>query len=177
MTTDKLAGPVLKESDAAKRRIQELISYDPKSGGFVWKADVGRWNRIKAGTSAGSLSHGYVIIRLNGVHYPAHRIAWLLVHGVWPTEEIDHINGDRADNRLLNIRDVPKKWNGHNRQCANKDNTSCGLLGSTRNGKSGWMAQITVNGKRIYLGTFSRADIAHHVYLAAKRQLHAGCTI
>ncbi len=157
--------------------IATLVAYCPDTGVFTWRNNAGRWGRIRAGSQAGSYSHGYRTIVLDGVRYPAHRVAWLLTHGDWPTGEIDHINGQRDDNRLCNLRDVPKLFNGHNRHGPNRDNKSSRLLGVTRNGKSGWMAQITVNGKRIYLGTYRTADVAHSRYIEAKRELHAGCTI
>ena len=153
------------------------LAYAGENGAFVWVVDVGRWGRIKAGSHAGSPSHGYITIVLDGVRYPAHRLAWLFTYGSWPTGEIDHINGRRDDNRIENLRDVPKRLNGHNRHGPNRDNKSSGLLGVTRNGKNGWMAQITVDGERRYLGTFKDPEIAHAVYVSAKRKMHEGCTI
>jgi hypothetical protein len=162
---------------ALLRVLWEAISYCPTTGTFRHLAAAGRWGHIPAGSLAGSSSHGYRTLVVEGRRYQAHRLAWLMTHGVWPNGEIDHINGVRDDNRLENLRDIPKLWNGHNRQGPNKDNKSSGLLGVTKNGKVGWMAQITVNGRRMYLGTYRDSADAHDAYLTAKRQMHDGCTI
>ena len=165
-------------SDAELRDVfDKCLSYCADTGIFHWKVPVGRWGRIHAGSVAGSASHGYQTVVVLGKRSPLHRVAWLLTHGAWPAGEIDHINGKRDDNRLCNLRDVPKRLNGHNRQGPNRDNLSSGLLGVTKNGRVGWMAQITVDGKRIYLGTFQDPNKAHSAYLEAKRHMHAGCTI
>jgi len=157
--------------------VKTILDYSEETGLFTWRANSGRWGRIKAGSVAGSNSHGYTTIVLDGARHPVHRLAWLVTHGMWPSGEIDHINGMRSDNRIANLRDVPKRINGQNRRAANADNKSCGLLGATPNGKTGWMAQITVDGKRVYIGTFRTAEAAHVAYVEAKRTLHAGCTL
>lgn len=116
-------------TDLTAESARAIFRYSEDTGALWWRVDAGRWGRIKAGTVAGSASHGYVTVVVDGVRYPVHRLAWLLIHGCWPIGEIDHINGVRNDNRIVNLRDVPKRLNGHNRQRSNRDNKSCGMLG------------------------------------------------
>lgn len=148
-----------------------LLSYDKNDGSFTWRCDS---PRRKAGHNAGSVSHGYRTVSIGGKKHYLHRIAWLLSTGHWPDGEIDHINGRRDDNRLSNLRDVPKSWNGENKRTANRNN-AVGIRGVTQNG-SRWMARITVNGQLQYLGTYDDPQSAHDAYLMAKRQHHKGLT-
>jgi hypothetical protein len=154
-------------------RAKELLTYDPDSGLFTWR--VSRRGPARAGETAGSNCHGYVLLKLDGEAVFAHRLAWLVVYGTWPTNDIDHINGRRDDNRIANLRDVSRAVNLQNRRSAHRRSLS-GLLGVKKN-HGGWSASITTAGRRKHLGTFKTADEAHSIYLAAKRQLHEGNTL
>ena len=156
-------------------RVKELFNYDPETGVFTRRIDSPpRW---KAGQIAGSRhsKHGYWIIRFDGRDKLAHRLAWLYVHGEWPTQDIDHIDGNPLNNRINNLRQVSKSVNMQNRKRAHKQSTS-GLLGAYRNGKR-WRSSIHIDGNPKHLGTFDTAEAAHAAYLAAKRLHHPGCTI
>ena len=89
---------------------------------------------------------------------------------------IDHIDGDTGNNRIANLRVVTPTLNQQNRRTARRDAANTGLLGVRSNYKK-WSAVITVNGKRVYLGSYETPEAAHAVYLEAKRKLHAACTI
>lgn len=147
------------------------LAYQPDSGVFTWK---------KTGAIAGGPNFdGYIKIKVHQRWYLAHRLAWLYVHGIWPTQLIDHINGDRVDNRIANLRDVSNSVNRQNARTANADSKT-GILGVTlRKSKSKprYQAQIAVNGKNKYLGMFDTEGEAHQAYLMAKREVHIGCTI
>jgi hypothetical protein len=96
----------------------KLLNYDSNSGLLTWRIDRGY--KYKAGTIAGTLSNkGYIHIKIGGVRYTAHRLAWVIYYGSEPTNEIDHINRIRNDNRISNLRDVTKSENCRNRS----DNT------------------------------------------------------
>lgn len=155
-------------------RLRSLLEYWPEIGVFIRRTTRGP---CLAGTVAGSLNvHGYVQISIDNQIYRSCRLAWLYVHGKWPTGVIDHINGDRSDDRISNIRDVTPAMNSQNLQRAHSDKKTSKLIGITKNG-SGWLAQIHSTGKYQYLGTYKTQEEAHAAYLAAKRQLHEGCTI
>lgn len=114
---------------------------------------------------------------IDGAAYATHRLVWFYVHGKWPEHEIDHINGDRSDNRISNLRDVPAAINRQNLRTSHKDKIA-GPLGAHFNKVSRkWKASICVNYRHTHLGTFATAEDAHAAYVAAKRMLHAGCAI
>lgn len=160
-------------------KLKTLLHYEPETGIFTWRVPSGRWGRVPAGTRAGSLNKttGSRIVRIDGDSYLEHRLAWLYVHGVWPSECIDHINGVRSQNDIKNLRDVSHVTNGQNQRRAHPRNIS-GLLGVSWNARDrSWKASITVAGKNKNLGCFTTPEQAHQAYLTAKRNLHAGCTI
>ena len=157
-------------------RLLEVLHYDPDTGVFTWKVAVG--SKIKAGKTAGSLtSNGYICIGIDCTHYQVHRLAWFYVKQAWPNNQIDHINGVRGDNRLVNLRDVNNSENAQNTRNPRSSNNS-GFLGVNifKRDKT-FQAQITVNGKKKHLGYFTTATVAHEAYLTAKRELHPFCTI
>lgn len=146
-------------------RIRERLAYDRGTGEFVWRA-TGR----RAGCKT---SHGYLVIRLDDKLMYAHRMAWAYVHGSMPAGVIDHINGNKTDNRLDNLRDVSQITNLQNQRDLVKPGNKSGYKGVQAN-CSGWQAIIHVAGKRLCLGTFRHPADAHAVYVAAKRKHHAG---
>lgn len=155
-------------------RLKEVLTYCPDGGEFVWL--VATSNRVKAGAIAGSVdSHGRRKITVDGLRNEAHRLAFLYMVGDWPPEEVDHINGDPLDNRWVNLRAVDRVTNQENLRRPRADNKT-GYLGVVPSGKR-FSAQIQARGKTKCLGTYATPQEAHAAYLAAKRELHAGCTI
>lgn len=158
-----------------QERLRELVRYCPETGVFTWKSSSS--NRVKIGDVAGTLrKDGYFRIQIDGKLYFAHRLAWLYIHGNLPTYHIDHIDGNRCNNCINNLRDVDRLTNNQNIKHAQQNNKFTGLLGVTKH-RSKFMAQITINGIHKYLGCFDSAHKAHEVYLSAKRNYHKGCTI
>jgi hypothetical protein len=156
-------------------RLRELLDYDPETGVFTWRA-TGK-GRPAIGSQAGATDkgHGYRSICVEyGRHY-AHRLAFLYVTGEWPQGMVDHINGRRDDNRWCNLRDASRLVNQQNMRRAVAGSAS-GLLGAHKK-RGKWSSQIKVRGVLVKLGIFETADQAHAAYLAAKRQLHEGCTL
>jgi hypothetical protein len=157
-------------------KLRAMLDYDPAIGVFVRK--VATSNRTKAGEIAGIVnSIGYISVWLDGQPFLGHRLAWLYVHGEWPKNAVDHINAVRHDNRIANLRDVTQTINIQNRRKP-QSNSTTGYLGvSWYAGKKRFCARIKTNGKYQNLGYFHTAEAAYAVYLSAKRELHAGCTI
>jgi hypothetical protein len=154
-------------------RLRELVHYCPETGVFTHLQSKGR---KKAGMRAGWLrKDGYIETEVDGKAYKAHRLAWLYTYGAWPIHHIDHIDGNRSNNRLINLRDVNRFINSQNQRLPCKIN-QCGFLGVHKHGPK-FRAQIRVKGKNKHLGLFDTAELAHEAYLRAKRVFHEGCTI
>lgn len=133
--------------------LKQLVSYDPSTGLFTSKTSMG--TRKKGAVLGGVTSHGYVTISLRKKPYYAHRLAWLFVHGYMP-HEIDHINRNRSDNRLENLREVTRSQNNMN---ATRAIGKSGHAGVWQNG-SGFCAMFRVDGRRVYVGQFRTAEDA-----------------
>lgn len=156
--------------------VRELLDYAPETGVLKWR--VNRPPRGIAGSVAGCvMRNGYIAISFHGVRFYAHRLAWLHHTGEWPMNHIDHIDGNPLNNAIANLRDVSPKTNMQNLRRAMASSAS-GLMGASFDPKKGkWAACIKYLGKTLHLGRFDTAEEAHAVYIAAKRRLHAGCTI
>jgi len=150
-------------------RLREVLSYDSETGVFCWLKPLR--NGTTGALAGGFRADGYLVIGMHGKTYRAHRLAWLFVHGCWPVADIDHINGDRADNRMGNLRAASRAENQQNRTLDVK-NTS-GFHGVSRYaGGKKWRARIQVDGVEQHLGTFESPEDAEEAYLAAKAALH-----
>jgi hypothetical protein len=152
--------------------LRAAFCYCPHTGALTWRySPIGA---VRAGSLAGSLyDSGYIIVRFGGRVLRAHRIAWALMTGEMPAAEIDHINGNRADNRWSNLRDVSRSHNAQNQRSKNGK-----LLGASWNRhRKVWTAAIFSEGRQRYIGAFDTEAAAHGAYLEAKRRLHPGCTI
>ena len=145
--------------------IKDLVDYDPETGIFV----------DKNGTKIGAINNGYLRISLRGKVYQAHRIAWAYIHGVWPSTGIivDHINCNRKDNRIANLRLVNHRENMQNKIKPQGKNPYLGVRQDKFSGK--WCAGIYSDGKHRGLGSsFTTPEEARDAYIAAKRIFHKG---
>lgn len=160
------------------RVLRRLLDYDPETGELRWKErpvwifknpqdhktrkwNADKWNTRWAGRSALQATHseGYRSGAIFYKKYFAHRVIWAIVYGEWPEHDIDHLNGDRSDNRLENLRAVTRSENLRN-QKMNTRNTS-GATGVYWFGeRNKWIAQIKIDGKMKHLGTFDDFDSA-----------------
>ena len=98
-------------------------------------------------------------------------------YGEFPCSEIDHINGNKQDNRIENLRIASRSINAQNKRSARADSVSRVLGVSWHKMANKWVAQISKSGKKFHLGSFSDIDDARNAYISAKRRLHEGCTI
>lgn len=159
---------------------REFMVYDPSTGVFTWcprdrkwfksDRDWKAWNVRYSGRQAGSVKpSGYIDVAILDKTYRAHRLAWLLMTGSWPDNEIDHINHDNSDNRFANLRDVPHADNMRN-MTVRADSTSgaTGVHWSKKYGK--WQAYIKVNRRVRHLGSFSEKLDAVAARKAAERE-------
>lgn len=149
--------------------LRSVLHYDAETGVFTWKVRTS--NRIKIGGVAGAVGeHGYILIRIHGVLYKAHRLAWFYVHGEWPQAEVDHINGRPADNRLCNLREATRKQNMENRGL--NANNSTGYRGVTFTKRLGkFKATLRHHWKTHNLGHFDTAEEAAAVVSAKRAEL------
>lgn len=149
------------------QEIKEKLHFNPLTGVFTWRVSPAR--AVRAGSRAGYIHpSGHRYLSFKGCTYSAHRLAWVYVHGRWPKQHIDHIDGNPDNNCIKNLRLLCHTANLQAQRRARKDNTS-GLLGvSYRNDNGKWQARIQRHKKSISLGTFSSPEEAHLVYLLYK---------
>ena len=156
-------------------RLKQILKYDPETGHFTWLVDKGRM--AKAGSPAGTRNKGgYVQIRVDGLIYLAHRLAWFYMNGIWPERLIDHRFGVKNDNRISEIREASRKMNSENIRRANCLSKTK-LLGASPTAHGTFVAHIGINGRVKHLGCFNTAEEAHEAYIHAKRELHEGNTL
>lgn len=164
----------MQKEELTQQQLKAVLDYNPETGEFAWLI---RRKGIKRNKQPGCVrKDGYRMIRIDGHLYLAHRLAWLWVHGCWPKHDVDHINGSTSDNRIANLRDVPRQTNLENQRKA-KPFSVTGMLGVTKHRENYYSARIQVGRKVFHLGTFRTPVEANLAYVEAKRKMHAGCTI
>lgn len=152
----------------------EFLEYSHEAGVFLWKTNT---RKTKAGFIAGSVNKkGYRYISIKGNRSSAHRLAWLYFYGCEPIGMIDHIDGNKDNNKISNLRECSHSENGQNRRRSSK-NSSSGVLGvHWCNRKKKWCSQIEVSSggkrKRKTIGYFEDKESAHDAYLEVKANWH-----
>ena len=147
--------------------LRELLDYNPLTGEFHWRKLLSR--KMPPGKPAGTIdSKGYGAICINRRIYRAHRLAFLYVYGRWPSGQIDHINCDRTDNRIGNLRECSQTQNNANtaQRMTNKSGIK-GVSWAARSGK--WYAHIQCGGRQTNLGEFQRIEDAQSAYASAAK--------
>jgi hypothetical protein len=172
--------------------VKSVLRYEPETGHMYWlerdavlfdntpaRSATHRarnWNSAWAGARAFTAisPEGYLRGAIFNKSFSAHRVAWVLAYGRWPTDEIDHINGIRSDNRLVNLREASSTTNKMN-SARRLDNKS-GVTGvHWCKQQSRWQAEIKKHGKRIHLGFFS--DIEKAAEARQKAQAYLGFSV
>ncbi len=160
------------DEDLTPTDLLELLDYTPETGSLVWRArsagmflsgkqsaahNAAIWNGKFAGKPL-EVSGRYARASIFGRRYYAHRIAWAMFYGAWPEREIDHINGNKHDNRIANLREVTTQENSRNIPV--KSNNSSGALGVRwRAHANAWEAYICIDRKYRHIGYFkAKAD-------------------
>jgi len=155
----------MKTEQATPGELAAAFHYNPRTGVIT------RTTGERRGRPVGFKSpRGYLIIKFQGKAYRHHRVAWALAHGDWPVHEIDHINGVKSDNRLINLRDATPAANSQNKREAYR-NSRTGSQGVTLMGYGAFLSRIFRNGKRIYIGVFDTQEEAAAAYRAKKLEL------
>ena len=156
-------------ADLTATQVRSLLSYDPKTGEFLWRET--RSYQALAGKPAGWFYNGYRWIVIDRVRYAAHRLAWLIMTGAWPVDQIDHRDMDRGNNRFANLRQASRAQNNANRRkvlpTQLKGVTRAGPLNKT----NPWVAQIALNKQHFNLGYYPTEQAAHEAYCRAARKL------
>lgn len=148
-------------------RVRQILEYDPKTGAFRWKPRPGQRFKVSLlDQTPGRAVKGHWEIRLGDRTYQAHRLAWLMMTGEWPPEQVDHINRDGLDNRWENLRLASHSENQRNGRPRPLKGASW------HKASQKWRAVITVNDKQIALGYFETAEEAHEAYREASAKYH-----
>jgi hypothetical protein len=143
------------------------LDYYPETGVFLW-ACSGRGQFKRKGAKAGHLTdEGYIRVKVCGSEQYAHRLAWLYVYGELPKDQIDHINGNRSDNRIVNLREATRAQNNRNSVGHPTRRMHSQHKGVTRTKSNKWKAQIRVCGKNLNLGQFTTEEQAAESYMRA----------
>lgn len=151
-------------------RLREVMSYDPETGVLTWLEQ--RNHLALAGSIAGYCERdGYRRIKFLGKKFKAHRLAWLFVYGTWPAHEIDHVDGNKDNNRIENLRPASRAQNLRN--CGKRKTNTSGYKGvSWHKGKRKWSASIGVNGRLRHLGYYQNIECAAAAYASAAEKFH-----
>ena len=154
----------------SQKEVLELLHYDPETGFLYWKESKN--NRVKVGDRAGSLTEdGYWKVMISRKKYYAHRLIWLIIHGVFPMGQIDHINGDKLDNKIKNLRDSTIGQNQANKfKRSGCSSQYKGVYFVKESNK--WSSYISFKRKRTYLGTFDSEKEAALCYNKAALEVY-----
>jgi hypothetical protein len=151
-----------------QKELWGLFSYDGEEGVLRYRETRGP--KAMKGRAAGGRELGYIRIVVAGKAYMAHRLIWLWIYGEWPTHQLDHIDRDRSNNRIENLREATPAQNRANcpTPCTNKS----GYIGvSWKAGHKKWVAQCRVGNTKRHLGYFNTAEAASEAYQAFASQL------
>lgn len=155
----------MKKHSLTVERANHLLAYNSETDVFTWKVSQGK---AREGSVAGTIQHGYRKLTIDREQIKMHRLAWFMHYGAWPSGQIDHINGDRLDNRIANLRDVSHSINMQNRYAMRRKESD--LPQGVARLKSGKFSA------HINIGVYPSIEEAAAAYIGAKRLIHAGCT-
>jgi hypothetical protein len=153
-----------------QQQLKEHLFYDPNTGIFIREKTSGRH---KKGNLLGTVNiKGYVVIRIQDKLHLAHRLAWLYVYGKFPSDVLDHINRNKTDNRIDNLREIYAGQNSENTLISKANRSGLKGVGWYAPSKK-WRSKITVNRKTVHLGHFDNKEDAHLAYCYAAKKYHS----
>ena len=151
------------------QQLLETLDYNHETGVFTWKKSTGP---VKKGSEAGYItSEGYIQLKINGKQYFAHRLAYFYVNKKFPDVATDHINGNRRDNRISNLRSCTFSENNQNQIKRLSRTTSEHIGVCFDKQRNGWVSQIQSGGKRVFKRFINESD-AVCFYNEVKKQMH-----
>ncbi len=155
-----------------REQLLAVLDYDAETGAFTWRRrpDVDlRWNARFAGTTAGcDGGRGYLVVTFAGRQFLLHRLAWIIANGETPPGLIDHIDGDRSNNRIVNLRLATQSQNRANSALTWAASGFKGVYWKPRQRR--WQPTIMIDGVVKYLGTHLTKEAAAAAYAAAARE-------
>jgi len=154
----------MKTPSITLKRAKELLDYDPLTGRLTWKTQQGL---ARVGEEVGSIQGGYRKTTIDREQIKVHRLVWFVANGAWPSGQIDHIDGNKLNNAISNLRDVSMSINMQNRYAIRRTNSDL-PMGVTKNGHGKFIANIRI-------GIFDTADEAGAAFMRTKRFIHEGC--
>ena len=152
-----------------QEELKKFLDYDMETGIFTWKI---KRKRVNAGDIAGTCKlNGYLQIMINYKFYLCHRLAWLYIYGEFPNGILDHIDGNRANNKIFNLRQATSRQNNINAKLSKRNTSGVkGVYWHTQNKK--WYAQININGKNKHIGFFNDIDSAKKSVMETREKYH-----
>lgn len=161
--------PKEKKSGLTAAWLRENMSYDPLTGDFAWiKPGFGRTLGKTIGSKVKPHGEAYMTMKVNGTVFYAHRLAWLHHYGEWPSASVDHIDADRLNNAIANLRIATPAQNAARRPTTRLIGTSRGVFPQ----RGGFVARINHGGERHYIGFFKTAELAQAAYEAKAKEIH-----
>ena len=151
------------------QRLVEVLHYDPETGAVSWR-DQTRGRRAVVGCKR---PDGRSRVVIDGVRYVVSRLCWFYAHGAWPAGQVDHINGDPTDDRLVNLRDVPAALNNQNRRRAHRKSKTR-RIGVIRARTGTCSVAMSYRGRPLTVSGFPSENEASAAYVDLKRRLHDG---
>jgi len=156
------------EMEELHNSITSVLNYDKNSGEFTWIKTKSRAARV--GDKAGSIDKdGYLIIKVDGKSYRAQRLAWFYVYKCFPKLSIDHINNNKLDNSIANLREATQSQQNHNRPVLKRN--MLGVKGVRKHGNK-YQALICKDGKQVILGAFKTIKDASIAYTTASKTIY-----
>jgi len=150
--------PKLTKEELTQAILREYLAYDAKTGFLTWIKKLSNKVNIKARAGSYITKSGYRTLQLFGKTYPEHHVIWCWVHGYWPPNQVDHIDHNRANNALSNLREVTIAENAQNRT-ARRNTTvrEAGIWFCRRRDR--YISEITMNGKKVFQRTYQAKDL------------------